>query len=149
MKNRIKSELIEKLAREQKIARVQVQMGARLKNNNPQSPLNKLFERNVQNLRELTKKINSLKGLNTKNQNTVAPGSLLRLKRIENGRAETKHYFIVSSPRMTGIKVNIGKHEEVEIISEGSKSFQKIQGAKTGEKFILEDNISVEILKIS
>ena len=149
MKNRIKSELIEKLAREQKTARVQVQMGAKLKNNNPQSPLNKLFKKNVQNLRELTKKINSLKGLSTKNQNTVAPGSLLRLKRIENGRVEKKHYFIVSSPRMTGTKVNIGKYEEVEIISEDSKNFQEIQGARTGEKFILEDNVSVEILKIS
>lgn len=149
MKNRIKSELIEKLAREQKTARVQVQMGAKLGNHLPKSPLNRLFEKNVRTLRELSMKISSLKKLNTKAQNTASPGSLLKLKVIKNGRVETKLHFIAPCPRITGMKVSLGKYEEVVILSEDSKTYQKIQGARTGEKFILEDNVSVEILKIS
>lgn len=149
MKNRIKSELIEKLAREQKTARVQVQMGAKLENHLPESPLNRLFEKNVRTLRELSMKISSLKKLNTKAQNTASPGSLLKLKVIENGRAETKLHFIAPCPRITGTKVNLGKYEEVIILSEDSETFQKMKGSKTGERVVLGNNISAEILKIS
>lgn len=148
-KIRIKEELLEKFSKEQKSARNQVKMAVKLKGHEPQSPLNKLFRSNVQNLRETTRRINSLKKMDAKIQSTTSLGSLLKLKVIKNGRVETKLHFIAPCKRITGMRVSLGKYEEVVILSEDSKTYQKIQGARTGEKFILEDNVSVEILKIS